>query len=89
MFKKIKELCSFNKENTMATSTNESASTKKLKKTISDQSSEILRLEKRLNQLIDDVYCVKQDITNFKTAVSNDMKAVNSDMQNIVKTIQK
>ena len=73
----------------MATSTSDSTSTRKLKKTISDQSAIILKLEKRLNQLVDDVYCVKQDITNFKTAVSNDMKAVNNDMQNIVKTIQK
>jgi uncharacterized protein YlxW (UPF0749 family) len=81
MFKKIKEFCSFKKENIMTTSTNESASNKRLKKTISEQSEEITRMQKRLNQLVDDVYCMKEDISKFKIAVSNDM-------QGIVKTFQ-
>ena len=73
----------------MTTSTSESAANKRLKKTIKEQSEEITRLQKRLNQVVDDVYCIKQDISNFKSAVSKDMITVNNNMKGIVESIQK
>jgi archaellum component FlaC len=76
VFKKLKEFCSFKKENQMATNTTDNRTTKQLKKTISEQSSEISRLRTRVSELVDDIHLLKTDITTFKTAVSNDMKGL-------------
>jgi archaellum component FlaC len=76
MFKKLKEFCSFKKEKQMTTNTTDNRTTKQLKKTITEQSSEISRLRTRVSELVDDIHLLKTDITTFKTAVSNDMKGI-------------
>jgi predicted RNase H-like nuclease (RuvC/YqgF family) len=78
MFKKIKEFCSFTKENTMATitTTADNRSTRQLKQTISGQSTEISKLRSRISELVDDMHSLKNEISAFKTAVSNDMKGL-------------
>jgi predicted RNase H-like nuclease (RuvC/YqgF family) len=76
MFKKLKEFCSFKKEKTMATTTTDNRTTKQLKKTITQQSTEIQKLRTRVSELVDDMHALKGDISMFKTAVSNDMKGI-------------
>ena len=60
----------------MATPTTDNRTTKQLKKTIAEQSSEISRLRTRVSELVDDIHVIKTDITTFKKAVSNDMKGL-------------
>ena len=60
----------------MTTNTTDSKTTKQLKKTITEQSSEISRLRTRVSELVDDIHVIKTDITTFKKAVSNDMKGL-------------
>jgi len=76
MFKKIKELCLFKKEKTMATTNTDNRTNKQLKQKISQQSSEISKLRTRISELVDDLHSLKTEVSSFKTAVSNDMKGL-------------
>ncbi len=60
----------------MATTTTENKTTKQLRQTISQQSSEISKLRVRVSELVDDLHLLKNEISSFKTAVSNDMKGL-------------
>ena len=55
----------------MTTNTTDSKTTKQLKKTITEQSSEISRLRTRVSELVDDIHLLKADISNFKTSPSD------------------
>lgn len=58
------------------TTTTDTRTTKQLKKTITQQSTEIQKLRARVSELVDDMHALKGDISMFKTAVSNDMKGI-------------
>tara|TARA_A100001391_G_scaffold109577_2_gene73618 strand:- start:701 stop:973 length:273 start_codon:yes stop_codon:yes gene_type:complete len=82
MFKIIKNFFTFTKDSKMAeTKTTDSRATKQLKKTITEQSGEISRLNFRVSELVDELFMIKNDVSAFKNAVSRDMQGLASEIQ--------
>ena len=81
MFKKIKEFFLPKKENTMAETTTDNRTTKQLKKTVTEQTAEISRLNMRISGLVDDLFLIKSDVSAFKNAVSRDMQGLATEIQ--------
>ena len=81
MFEKIKQFFLPKKENTMAETTTDNRTTKQLKKTVTQQSAEISRLNMRISGLVDDLFLIKSDVSAFKNAVSKDMQGLASEIQ--------
>ena len=63
------------------TTTTDSRTTKQLKKTITEQSSQISRLNMRVSELVDELFTVKSDVSAFKNAVSRDMQGLATEIQ--------
>ena len=64
-----------------STATNNNRTTKQLKKTITEQSNEIRRLNLRVSELVDELFTVKSDVSAFKNAVSRDMQGLATEIQ--------
>ena len=63
------------------TTTTDSRTTKQLKKTNTEQSSQISRLNMRVSELVDELFTVKSDVSAFKNAVSRDMQGLATEIQ--------
>ena len=83
MFEKLKEICKLKtkKEQPMSTPT-EPRTIKKLNEKISNQSTEINKLRRRISSLVDDITIIKNDIKLFKTNVSGDLKNIVENIDN-------
>lgn len=63
------------------TTTTDNRTTKQLKKTITEQSGQISRLNMRVSELVDELFTVKSEVSAFKNAVSRDMQGLATEIQ--------
>jgi archaellum component FlaC len=73
MFRKLWYNIFHKKEENMTTSASTTRSDAKLKKQVAEQNAQIGKLQRRINELVDNIAVLQDDVNTFKKNVSKDL----------------